>query len=119
MHYWFVIRRAEDVDRWEVWQTPDHGGQSYGHLHRNLLPPDSGVGWGGSWLVASWSSENAEQLIGAIESTPAEYPWRRRYRYWPGPNSNSYVQWVLGNRHRLDWRAIGRGYGTRRASGPL
>ena len=34
-----------------------------------------------------------------------------RYRYWPGPNSNSYVAWVLeraGIEYALGWRGIGR-----------
>jgi hypothetical protein len=43
-HHWFVIWRPSIADRWEVWQDADHGGDSWGHLHRNLLSPSQGVG---------------------------------------------------------------------------
>src|SRR5262245_31623537 len=32
-HYWFVVRDGARCDRWEIWQTPDAGGRSVGHLH--------------------------------------------------------------------------------------
>src|SRR5713101_8836549 len=43
----------------------------------------------------------------------AEYPYRRRYLAWPGPNSNTYVAWVLrraGVAADLDPRGIGKDY---------
>jgi hypothetical protein len=33
-------------------------------------------------------------MIDAIETAVAAYPWRREYRLWPGPNSNTFVAWV-------------------------
>ena len=44
-----------------------------------------------------------------------DYPYCERYRYWPGPNSNTFVAWVLrqaGIDQRLGRRAIGRNYLT-------
>ena len=41
------------------------------------------------------------------------YPFRDRYRYWPGPSSNTYVAWVLRGANvdaSLPGTAIGRGY---------
>jgi hypothetical protein len=112
-HHWLQIDRGDDVDRWEVWQSPDQGGESWGHLHRNLLPRSVGVGNGPGRNLMRWSDELACRLVERIESSPLEYPWRDWYRAFPGPNSNTFVQWVLQDLHRLGWRGIGRGYARR------
>lgn len=107
-HHWFVVDRAGRRDRWEVWQRRDAGGDSWGHLHRNLMPPERGVGWGGSWIAHRWSGGAANELAQRIEAGPETYPFRGCYWFWPGPNSNTYVQWMLGNSWRLRGRAPGR-----------
>jgi hypothetical protein len=109
-HYWFVIRRVDREDRWEVWQRAGAGGVSWGHLHCNLLPAERGVGGGASWLVQQWEHDAASALAARIESSPKAYPYKHHYRYWPGPNSNTYAQWVLGGDMALAWRGHGRGY---------
>jgi hypothetical protein len=117
-HHWLVVERSDrsgcrwQRDRWEVWQYPDFGGHlAAGHLHKNLLPADAGVGGGPSWVIAQWRGEQALSLTERIERSPTCYPWCSRYRYWPGPNSNTYVQWILGDDHRLGRCGVGRGYG--------
>ena len=111
-HYWFEISQEDRVDRWEVWQKPHQTAeQSWGHIHKNLLPPKSGVGAGASWLVHNWMNDLASDLTARIESSPDNYPWSHCYRYWPGPNSNTYVQWILGCDLTLGLNAIGKSYG--------
>lgn len=112
-HHWFVVDRNGEQARWEVWQRADAGRESWGHVHRNLMAPDSGVGNGPSWVLHSWDGEDAEDLAVRLERAVDEYPWRARYRYWPGPNSNTYVQWVLGERFALPWKAFGKHYARR------
>lgn len=114
-HHWFVIDRVGQLDRWEVWQRPAVGGRAWGHLHCNLLPPDAGVGAGRGWTVATWRGAVAATLAGRILASPAQYPALGHYRYWPGPNSNTYVQWILADIHRLGWRAPGRRWADRLA----
>ena len=109
-HHWFVVRAGDRVERWEVWQRPDAGGESWGHLHRDLLAPEQGVGNGGSWRVALFQGETAIGLVARLADAPTAYPWRDIYRYWPDPNSNTFAQWVLGDRHLLSWRGFGRRY---------
>jgi hypothetical protein len=114
VHYWFVVfhPEREAPDRWEVWQDPDRGGESWRHLHCNMLHPDRGVGGGPSQIEREWTGEEADRLL-AVLTDPLRYPFREQYRAWPGPNSNTYVAWALreaGLVHRLRWRAIGRGY---------
>jgi hypothetical protein len=111
VHCWFVVRRSNGrADRWEVWQNA--GGTSWGHLHRNLMGPSSGVGGGNAEHIRTWTGEEARRLRDVLEE-PEEYPHRRLYRAWPGPNSNTYVAWVL-RRARVPWDmhplAIGKDY---------
>ena len=111
VHYWFVVYDdAGACHRWEVWQTADAGGESHGHLHCDLKAPHADVGGGATRLATVWEGAEAER-IAAVLADPAGYPWQRLYRYWPGPNSNSFVAWVLaraGIRYPLHWRGIGQ-----------
>lgn len=125
-HYWFVVLRDDRSDRWEVWQSkkvrshhPQH--LNWGHLHCNLMPSHAGVGNGASWLVTQWEDQDAIELAQLIEATPNLYPHNDRYFLWPGPNSNTYVQWVLNHapfthsrpspKHSpLSWRGWGKNF---------
>lgn len=51
------------------------------------------------YVVTEISGDAAAQLIPKIESSIARYPHSRRGAYvvWPGPNSNSFVAWVVRN----------------------
>jgi len=113
-HYWFVVSDETGRHRWEVWQTRNAGGFCIGHVHRDLKRPEDGVGGGPSRIAMQWTGETARriaQVLSAIES----YPYCETYRLWPGPNSNTFVAWVLREAEvaeRLDPRGIGRGYRT-------
>jgi hypothetical protein len=95
-----------------VWQTKNAGGFCIGHVHRDLKDPDDGVGGGPSRVVTVWEGEPARRIAEVLNDAKT-YPWCERYRYWPGPNSNTYVAWVLraaGIEQALDPRGIGRNY---------
>ena len=114
VHSWFVAYdpATNAWARWEVWQRAEAGGQSWGHVHRDLMRPDRPVGGGPSFNEAEWVGDEAEALLRVLATAP-EYPARHRYRYWPGPNSNTFAAWVLGEagiRHALDPRAVGKDY---------
>lgn len=91
------------------------------------------VGWGnpiridgyaadGRWysnepfVVQSATGDAAERLLPEFEAAIAAYPYAERggYRIWPGPNSNSFVAFVLdavpGFDARLPPNATGRDY---------
>lgn len=116
-HHWLVVDDGLGRVRWEVWQRPDVGGTSWGHLHRDLMPWDAGVGNGPSWVLQTWEGSAAERLAARLATAPQQYPWRHRYRYWPGPNSNTFVQWVLEDAFRLPWQGIGRRYAPGQSEG--
>jgi len=112
-HYWFVVAEPAGRHRWEVWQTKNAGGFCIGHVHRDLKHPDDGVGGGPSRLVMTWQDPEARRIVSVLEEIQ-NYPHCQRYRYWPGPNSNTFVAWVLreaGIDFLLDPRGIGRRFG--------
>ena len=115
-HYWFLVltgvqnNNYETCDRWEIWQFAEQSDECWGHLHRNLLSPCEGVGNGPSRLIRRWYNEEALPIIENIESSPSEYPFNEHYVYWPGPNSNTFAQWVVRDVMKLGFRAVGRGF---------
>ena len=109
-HYWFTVTEDGRCDRWEIWQDPDAGGTSVGHLHCNLKAPEADVGGGPARLVCEWNGEEAARIKDVLKKP---YPFCHRYLAFPGPNSNTFVAWVLreaGIDYRLPWNAIGRSY---------
>ncbi|SDJ64104.1 DUF3750 domain-containing protein [Billgrantia gudaonensis] len=56
----------------------------------------------------------AAAAIGRIESLLPDYPYRDVYRTWPGPNSNTFVAWLVRQVPELDVAlpatAIGKDY---------
>jgi uncharacterized protein DUF3750 len=114
VHYWFVVidKSSGETRRWEVWQTKNAGGRSIGHVHCDLKTPEAGVGGGPSRIALEWRSREAE-AIDAVLRHAARYPYCSRYLVWPGPNSNTFVAWVLqraGIDCKLGWRGIGKGF---------
>ncbi|WP_043529189.1 DUF3750 domain-containing protein [Litchfieldella xinjiangensis] len=65
-------------------------------------------------MLADYRGETAERMIPRIEAAVAAYPESARYRVWPGPNSNSFVAWVIREVPGLDVAlpntAIGKDY---------
>jgi hypothetical protein len=65
-------------------------------------------------LRAEIRADKAEAAIRAIEDAAREYPWRNAYRIWPGPNSNTFVAWMLRRVPTLEAElpptAIGKDY---------
>ena len=115
VHYWLNVWHALGrCDRWEVWQRADSGGWSCGHLHRNLKAPMAGVGGGAPVVEREWTGDEAARIRAVLEHAQYRYPHCRRYLPWPGPNSNTFVAWVLreaGVHCPLSWKAVGCRYG--------
>ena len=113
-HCWFAEYdpNGRTWHRWEVWQKRGSGRGDWGHLRKNLMSASSGVGAGPAWVLAEWrGSESAR--VSTVLNDPENYPYTDTYRYWPGPNSNTYVGWVLRKadvKTELPSAAIGASY---------
>lgn len=61
--------------------------------------------WYGSepWLVGEVRGEKAALAIPAIEKAVADYPYAREYRAWPGPNSNTFISYIIRNVPQLQF----------------
>ncbi len=95
VHCWFVVRENGTETRWEIWQNRSVREPNWGHLHKNLMAVNQGVGNGESWAIAIWTDQKAEALATILKSSPEHYPHNYLYRYVPGPNSNTYIRWIL------------------------
>jgi len=100
----------QSCDRWEVWQFARQNHSCWGHLHKNLLAPFQGVGNGPSRIIKQWQGNEARPIVEKIESSPDQYPFIETYRYWPGPNSNTFAQWIVSKQIKLGRRAIGKSF---------
>ncbi|MEE4298477.1 MAG: DUF3750 domain-containing protein [Pseudomonadales bacterium] len=65
-------------------------------------------------LLVDLRGAEAEALIPRIEAASSCYPFPDSYTLYPGPNSNSYIQWIALEVPELDlalpWRAIGKNW---------
>lgn len=65
-------------------------------------------------LIKEHRGDDVDALIDEIEQAVKEYPWKREYKAFPGPNSNTFVAWVgkrvPGLKLDLPFAAIGSGY---------
>lgn len=65
-------------------------------------------------LLHEVTGPSAEALIEPIEQSVRRYPFADRYVMWPGPNSNSFIQWIALDVPQLGFRlpdkAIGKNW---------
>ena len=114
VHPWVAVKRSGaqaftvyEVNGWRLGRM----GSAVLASHR---PPD------GRWfgnppaLLADRRGAGVDQLIDRIEAAVGGYPWKGRYRVWPGPNSNTFIAHVLRAapelRAHLPPTAIGKDY---------
>lgn len=96
-HCWFAAYDPADRRwrRWEVWQFKGADHKSWGHLRKDFMHVDAGVGGGPYRVLEEWQGDQARALLAAIEAAQSKYERRDLYIAWPGPNCNSYIVWVL------------------------
>jgi len=56
----------------------------------------------------------ARRVIDGIEKINPSYPYKERYFPYPGPNSNTYVGWIITKfpevNIKLPWNAFGKNF---------
>ena len=143
-HHWFVVNSKGKINRWDVLRTynllrtdegtdtkESFGGKKFkiiskkvGYVYKNILPFTSGVSkyrwklkpFSKGELVSSIegnSNSIAHKMIAFIEHNSFKYKHRNKY-YILGPNSNTFIQWIIdkfpGCGFKLSWRAVGKNY---------
>jgi len=123
IHPWFVVNKKGIISRWEVYSKKNLNKTSWGHLHLNgfITSPFQGIHmfpflkkyfWNPT-LMATIEGNAAQKIIESIETSPQKYPFCNTYSLL-GPNSNTYIQWILNQSPEcnitLPWNAIGKNY---------
>jgi hypothetical protein len=123
-HPWFVVNKKGVISRYEVAWRPGRYGEKlwWGHITFNILPPFTGLRVfltprkfysKGRLLkmIEGDESSTAAKMVEFVERSRETYPFKNIYRF-RGPNSNTYVQWVLDNfpeaGMKLSWNAFGK-----------
>ncbi len=69
------------------------------------------VGWRG---YSGQPVAEVDELIDAVEKAVEVYPWKTKYKVFPGPNSNTFTAWVAKHVPELElslpFSAFGSGY---------
>lgn len=114
VHAWVALKEKEAAS-YEVLQVVGW------RLRRGLSPVSVEPGepdrrWYGAEpkLILDLRGERAEAAIPKVRAAAAAYPYRDSYRAWPGPNSNTFVSFLLRSVPELGVElpphAIGRDY---------
>ncbi len=126
-HPWVVVNKKGQISRYEVRYKYNKNNPDLGHIFINDLPFFDGIEvfsfssyprWNATLLGQIEGEENssAQKMCEFIESSIYNYKDKDRYFLF-GPNSNTYIQWILDNnpdfKIRLKWNALGNNYGKK------
>ena len=96
IHTWIVTKRADEqkFHRWEIWRCPDG---DYDFVCKDFATPAGGIGSNLMFVIGERVGPQAEAVVTFVEQASPLYPFRNRYVPVPGPNSNTFTQWLLDN----------------------
>ena len=120
LHAWFEVFDGDTTNRYEVLHFKNFQKQ---FIHINFYPAKSGIRkwiWGSAQLhdpstvkcLAIFEGEIARQIAQTLQESLSTYPAIDRYRLW-GPNSNSYVAWILAQSPKVQVTLPGMALGKR------
>lgn len=117
MHPWFICNEKGKISRWEVLFK----GENKNHLFQNAFSPFEGIDmlpfskrfcWKAK-LAGQTKGDLAKRMIDFIKASPENYPHSHKYSLL-GPNSNTYIQWILDHfpefKTKLPWNAFGKNH---------
>ena len=117
-HPWIVINKKGEISRYEIRHALNKINNS--HFFVNNQFPFEGIQktlfvdkkWEAS-LLEYVEGDFAEKIIRVIENTFLVYPYCNKY-FGIGPNSNTYLRWILNQfpelKIPLSWRFIGKDF---------
>lgn len=91
VHTW-ISTKAAGADSYYV-----HEVTGWRHYVVQSRPDDPDRAWYGSkpTLIADIRGDQAETIIEQLGDVMKRYPYPTEYVAWPGPNSNTFVSWVI------------------------
>jgi len=111
VHPHFITYSQGNWHRWEVWHTKNlQGGDK--HVYLDLFELNRNVGQG-SKIAMEWHGQDAYDILRILYYHVIDYPYWDEYWFWPGPNSNTFITWVLDQaKVEFDppWQAWGSSY---------
>jgi len=127
-HSWFVTNKKGLASRWEVRHFKNKEKKDWGYLYLNSQSPFQGVGVfryskkhfrvvNLLGFIEGGEGSTAQQAIEYIEKSKETYAYLSKYSLI-GPNSNTFVEWVLDRfpefNIKLPWRFLGKEYEERK-----
>lgn len=124
-HPWVVIVKDNNIYRYEITHKKDASKKHFGFVHVNYFDdPCTGIGkkhgsqekWESTLIgsVTGKSGSLAERMVDFIETYSPDYLHKDRYILYPGPNSNTYIAWILNKfpeaNITLPWNCFGKKY---------
>lgn len=121
-HSWVVLNKKGALSRLEV--KHNYNKLNNSHLYINNQPHFQGINisffikkyfWKSKLLYSFEGDENSatHKMINLVENSKENYPYLKKYSGL-GPNSNTYVQWILNQfpelKIKLPFNYIGRNY---------
>lgn len=108
IHPWFVVNKKGVLTRWEVGHGKENSPNYFGYIRSDGLPLFKGLpvltyslpfNWGPRHIkligkIEGGEDSSANKIIAFIEGSTVKYPYRDTY-HLTGPNSNTYIQWIL------------------------
>jgi hypothetical protein len=124
VHLWFVIEHGGIKERVEVWAPvyviedttvivdalPPYMGFRRSYFDSVENPKRVGL----VRKIAEYSGNGesvAAKLYAKIKAAREEYPYKNQYKMWPGPNSNTFVAWVVAGMPELEKQLPSNAFG--------
>ena len=122
VHPWFVVNKKSVISIWEIKYYRNSNDKTY--LHKNNQGPYQGIEiipylrkfiYKSRLIGYVEGDENSfiKRISDFIENSKENYPYLGEYSL-TGPNSNTYVEWVLSNfpdsEIKLPWNSFGKNY---------
>jgi hypothetical protein len=113
VHTWIAVKRS-DASRFTVYEVIGYRISSGNVVVASNRHPDGY--WFGAKpeLLSDVRGASVDRIIDDVEAAVRSYPYANRYRVWPGPNSNTFIAWVLRHSPKLHAdlpaTAIGKDY---------
>ncbi|MDI9244787.1 DUF3750 domain-containing protein [Marinobacter sp. CHS3-4] len=110
VHTWISTKEA-GANQYYVHQVT-----GWRHYVVQSRPGEPDRAWYGSKpdLIADFRGERAEKIIEQLDDVISRYPYPTTYKAWPGPNSNTFIAWVIRQIPEMDValpnHAIGKDY---------